>query len=93
MAGCKTAWCFCNDGAYYYALFGLLVSWSSTLIVNEAKYRLITTMANRIVDRQVKPSGTDTKIDGKTRNFECIKLLRAQDEKIRYFQLQEETEE
>ena len=50
-------------------------------------------MANSIVDRQVKPAGTDPKIDGKTRNFKCIKVSRAQDEKIRYFQLQEETDE
>ena len=62
------------------------------LIVNEGKYRLIKTMANSIIDRQVKPAGTDPKIYGKTRNFECIKLLRAQDEKIRDFQLQEETD-
>ena len=74
-------------------MFGSLVSWSSTLIVNKEKYRLITTMANIIVDRQVKPAGSDPKIDGKTRNFECIKLSRAQHEKIRYFQLQEETDE
>ena len=53
------------------------------LIVNEAKYRLITTMATSIVDSQVKPAGTDPNIDGKTGNFERIKLLRAQDEKIR----------
>ena len=44
------------------------------LIVNEAKYRLITTMATRIVDRQVKPAGTDPNIDGKTSNSERIKL-------------------
>ena len=51
------------------------------LIVNEAKYRLITTMATSIVDRQVKPAGTDPNTDGKTINFERIKLSRAQDEK------------
>ena len=38
-------------------------------IVNEGKYCLITTMATSIVDRQVKPAGTDPKIDGKTSNF------------------------
>ena len=63
------------------------------LIVNESKYRLITTMATRIVDRQVKPAGTDPNIDGNISNFERIKLSRAQDEKIRDFQLQEETDE
>ena len=84
---------FSSDGAYCYALFWLLVSLSSSLIVNEEKYCLITTMANRIVDRQVKPSDTDPKNDGRTRNFECIKLSRAQHEKIRYFQIQEETDE
>ena len=63
------------------------------LIVNEAKYRLITTTAASIVNRQVKPAGTDPNIDGKTSNFGRIKLLRAQDEKIREFQLQEETDE
>ena len=50
-------------------------------------------MATSIVDRQVKPAGTDPKTDGKTSNFERIKLSRAQDEKIREFQLQEETDE
>ena len=63
------------------------------LIVNEAKYRVIKTMATSIVDRQVKPAGTDPNIDGKTSNFERIKLSRAQHEKIREFQLQEETDE
>ena len=63
------------------------------LIVNKVKYRLITTIATSIVDRQVKPAGTDPNIDGKTSNFERIKLSRAQDEKIREFQLQEETDE
>ena len=57
-------------------------------IVNEAKYCLITTMATSIVDRKVKPAGTDPNIDGKTSNFERIKLSRAQDEKITEFQLQ-----
>ena len=45
------------------------------------------------MDRQVKPAGTDPNIDGKTSNFERIKLSRAQDEKIREFHLQEETDE
>ena len=63
------------------------------LIVNEAKCGLITKMATSIVDRQVKPAGTDPNIDGKTSNFERIKLSRAQDEKIREFQLQEDTNE
>ena len=63
------------------------------LILNNEKYRLITTMTTRIVDRQVKPAGTDPNIDDKTSNFERIKLSRAQDEKIREFQLQEETDE
>ena len=53
------------------------------LIVNKTKYRLITATATSIVDRQVKPAGTDPNIDGKTSNFEHIKLSRAQDEKIR----------
>ena len=57
------------------------------LIVNEAKYRLITATTNS-VDRQVKPAGTDPNIDGKTSNFEQIKISRAQDEKIREFHLQ-----
>ena len=61
------------------------------LIVNEAKYRLITATTNS-VDRQVKPAGTNPNIDGKTSNFKRIKLLRAQDEKIREFHLQEETD-
>ena len=60
-----------------------------TLIVFKAKYRLITTMATSIVDRQVKPAGTDPNINGKTRHLELFKLLRAQDEKIREFQLLE----
>ena len=47
------------------------------LIVNEVKYRLITTMATSILDRQVKPASTDPNIDSKTSNFERIKLLRA----------------
>ena len=62
------------------------------LIVNEDKYRLFTATTNS-VDRQVKPAGTEPKIDGKTSNFKRIKLLRAQDEKIREFHLQEETDE
>ena len=61
------------------------------LIVNEAKYRLITSTTNSL-DRQVKPAGTDPNIDGKTSNFERIKLSRAQDENIREFHLQEETD-
>ena len=44
------------------------------LIFNKGKYRLIKTMATSIVDRQVKPAGTDPNIDGKTGNFERIKL-------------------
>ena len=52
-----------------------------SLIVNEAKYRLITTIATRAVERQVKPAGTDTNIDGKKNNFEHIKFSRAQGEK------------
>ena len=63
------------------------------LIVNEAKYRLIIATTTSIVDRQVKPAGTDPKIDGNTSNFERIKLSRAQDERIREFHLQEETDE
>ena len=63
------------------------------LIANEAKYRLITSMATSIVDRQAKPAGTDPNIDSKTSNFERIKLSRSQDEKIREFQLQEEIDE
>ena len=47
------------------------------LIVNEAKYHLITTMATSIVDRQVKPAGTDPNFDKKTSNFKRIKLSRA----------------
>ena len=35
------------------------------LIVNEAKYCLIATIATSVVDRQVKPAGTDPTIDGK----------------------------
>ena len=61
------------------------------LIVNEEKYRLITKTTTSIVDRQVKPAGTDPSIDGKTSNFEHIKLSRAHNKKIREFQLQEET--
>ena len=64
-----------------------------SLIVNEAKYRLIKTMATSIVERQVKPSVTEPNIDGKTSNFKRIKLSRAQYGKIREFQLQEETDE
>ena len=44
------------------------------------------------MDRQVNPAGTDPNINGKTSNFERIKLSRAQDEKIREFHLQEETD-
>ena len=62
------------------------------LNVNKAKYPLITATTN-IVDRQVKTAGTDPNIDGKTSNFKRIKLSRAQDEKIREFHLQEETDE
>ena len=62
-------------------------------IVNKAKYCLITSISTRVVDRQVKPVDTDPNIDCKTSKFERIKLLRAQDEKIREFQLQEETDE
>ena len=36
------------------------------------------------MDRQVKLAGTDPNIDGETSNFERIKLLRSQDEKIFY---------
>ena len=43
--------------------------------------------------RQVKTAGTDPNIDGKTSNFEQIKLSRAQHKKIRGFHLQEETDE
>ena len=49
------------------------------LIVKEAKYRSITATTTIIMERQVKPSGTDPNIDGKRSNFECIKLSRAQD--------------
>ena len=35
------------------------------LIVNEAKYRIITATTTRIVDRQIKPAGTDPNIDGR----------------------------
>ena len=63
------------------------------LIVNEAKYRLITETTTTNEKRQVKPAGTDPTIDGKTSNFKRIKLSRAQDEKIREFYLQEETDE
>ena len=58
------------------------------LISNEAKYCLITATTTNSVDRQLKPAGTDPNIDGKTSNFKRIKLLRAQDEKIREFHLQ-----
>ena len=61
------------------------------LIVKEAIYRLFTAKTNS-VGRQVKPAGTDPNIDGKTSNFERIKLSRAQYKKIREFHLQEETE-
>ena len=44
------------------------------------------------MDRQVKPAGTDPNINSKTSNFEHIKLSRAQDEKMREFHLQEETD-
>ena len=44
------------------------------------------------MDRQVKPAGTKSNIDRKTSKFERIKLSRAQDEKIREFHLQEETD-
>ena len=63
------------------------------LIFDEAKYRLITATTTNSVDRQVKPAGTNPNIDGKTSNFERIKLSRAQDEKIREFHLQEEIDE
>ena len=62
------------------------------LIVNEAKYRLITATTTRIVNIQIKPAGTDPNINGKTSKFERIKLSRARDEKIREFHLQEETD-
>ena len=39
------------------------------LIVKEEKYRLISATTTSIVDRQVKPAGTDPNIDGKTSNF------------------------
>ena len=52
-------------------------------IVNEVKYRLITATTTSIVDRQVKPAGTDPKIDVKTSNFKRINFSRAEDEKIR----------
>ena len=55
------------------------------LILNKAKYRLITATTTSIVDRQVKPAGPDPKIDGKTSNFERIKLSRARDEKSESF--------
>ena len=63
------------------------------LIVKEAKYRLITATTTDSVERQVKPAFTDPNIDGKTSNFENIKLSRAQDENIREFHLQEEIDE
>ena len=62
------------------------------LIVNEAKYRLITATTNSVYI-QVKLASTDPNIDGKTSNSERIKLSRVQDEKIREFNLQEETDE
>ena len=62
------------------------------LIFNEEKYRLIVATTTNSVYRQVKLAGTDPKIDGKTSNFERIKLSRAQDIKIREFHLQEETD-
>ena len=52
------------------------------LIVKKAKYRLITATTTSIVDRQIKPAGADPNIDGKTSNFERIKLPRAKDEKL-----------
>ena len=63
------------------------------LIVNEAKYRLITATTTIIVNRQVKPAGADPNIDGKPSNIEHIKLSRAQYEKTREFHLQAETDE
>ena len=62
------------------------------LIFNETKYRLITATTTNSVDRQVKPAGTDPNIDGKTSHFKRIKISRAQDEKIRGFHIQEETD-
>ena len=50
-------------------------------------------IATSVVDRQLKTAGTDPTINGKTNNFKCIKLSRAHDEKIKAFQLQEETDE
>ena len=52
-------------------------------IINKAKYRLFTTIATSVVDIQVKTAGTDRKTNGKTSNFEHIKLSWAQDEKSR----------
>ena len=49
------------------------------LIVSKSKYCLITETTTSIVDRQVKPAGTDPNIDGKISNFKRINLLRAQD--------------
>ena len=63
------------------------------LIVNEAKHRLIRVTKTNSVDIQVKLASTDPNIDGKTSNSERIKLSRAQDEKIREFHIQEETDE
>ena len=63
------------------------------LIANDAKERLITSTTTNSVDRQVKPAGTDPNINGKTSNFERIKLSRAQDENITEFHIQEETDE
>ena len=52
------------------------------LIINKAKYRLITTMATSSVDRQVKPAGTDPNIDVKqatsnTSNFQGHNMKRS----------------
>ena len=41
------------------------------LIVNEAKYRLITATTTNSVDIQVNPAGTDPNIDGKISNFDA----------------------
>ena len=45
------------------------------------------------MDRKVKPAGTDPNINWKTSNSKHIKLSRAQDENIREFHLQDETDE
>ena len=55
------------------------------LIANKEKCRLITATTTRLVERQVKPAGTDPNIDGKTSNFKRIKISRAQDEKPESF--------